>query len=127
VSGLVLDAGALIALERNDRPLWTALRVAASKHIDIVVPSTALAQAWRGTASQAMLGRALRQCVIASFDVLAPAVGELCGRAKTKDICDAHVALVAALRGDVLYTSDPADMRRLIAAHGGRMPVIVRC
>jgi len=88
---------------------------------------TALAQAWRGTRAQAQLARALRHCTIASFDAVARAVGELCGRTRTSDICDAHVALVAATRGDVLYTSDPQDMRRLLASCGRRRPIIVRC
>jgi predicted nucleic acid-binding protein len=127
VSRIVLDAGALIALERNDRAVWAALKLAASSSSDVIVPSAALAQAWRGTASQALLAKALRHCVIASFDALARAVGELCGRTRTTDICDAQVAIVAVTHCDVLYTSDPADMRRLIAALGATMPVIVRC
>ena len=123
---VVLDAGALIALERNERTLWAALKRAAMERADVIVPSAALAQVWRGTAAQAMLAKALQHCVIASFDELARAVGELCGRTRTKDICDAQVALVAAKRGDVLYTSDPRDLRRLLAACG-RIPAIVRC
>ncbi len=83
VSVVVLDSGALIALERNDRSLWAALHVVASGGDE--------------------------------------------GRARTSDVCDAHVALVAGTRGDVLYTNDPGDMRRLLAAVGGRRPVIVRC
>jgi hypothetical protein len=43
------------------------------------------------------------------------------------DICDAHVALIAAGQGDVLYTSHPGDMRRLVAAAGRRRPAIVPC
>jgi len=70
---------------------------------------------------------ALRHCVIASFDDVAREVGELCGRTRTTDICDAHVALVAAARADVLYTSDPRDLRRLLVACGKRLPLIVRC
>jgi hypothetical protein len=126
VSGIVLDAGALIALERNDRSLWATLKLAASTDVDVVVPSTALAQIWRGTPSQARLSKALQFCVVASFDALARSVGELCGETGTSDIFDAHVALVAAARADTLYTSDPADMRRLLAACE-RAPVIVRC
>jgi hypothetical protein len=127
MSRLVLDSGALIALERNDRVLWAALKLAAASSADVLVPSTALAQVWRGTRSQARLAIALSFCVTASFDDTARSVGELCGRAKAADICDAHVAIVAALRGDVLYTSDPGDMRRLLAAIGKRKPIIVRC
>ncbi|MBN1609672.1 MAG: hypothetical protein JW940_23770 [Polyangiaceae bacterium] len=124
---IVLDAGALLALEHNDRDLWAALKLAALKSDDVFVPSTALAQVWRGTASQARLHRALQHCVVASFDGLATDVGELCGRTRTSDICDAHVAIVAVTQGDVLYTSDPKDMRRLTAAVEGGKPTIVRC
>jgi hypothetical protein len=127
VNRIVFDAGALIALERNDRSVWGALRLAALANADVLVPSAALAQVWRGLASQAQLSRALNYCVVSSFDAVARAVGELCGRARTRDICDAHVAIVAATQGDVLYTSDPADLRRLIAAFGKRRPIIVRC
>ena len=127
MSRLVLDSGALVALERNDRALWTALKDSALAGDDVLVPSTALAQVWRGSPSQALLSRALRHCVIASFDALARRVGELCGRADTDDLCDAHVALVAATQGDVLYTSDVADLRRLIPHCRARTPVIIRC
>lgn len=126
MSRIVLDSGALIALEHNDRALWAALKLAAMRDDDVIVPSTALAQVWRARASQSRLSSALRHCVIASFDAVARAVGELCGRARTSDICDAHVALVAASSGDILYTSDPLDLRRLLAACG-RVPPIVRC
>ena len=122
-----MDTGALIAIERNDPRLWTALRTAAAESRDVHVPSTALAQVWRGTRGQAWLSRALRFCVIASFDDVARAVGELCGRTRTRDICDAHVAIIAASRGGALYTSDPSDMRRLLAACGSRRLSIVRC
>jgi predicted nucleic acid-binding protein len=127
VSSIVLDAGALIALERNDRELWGALKLSASRSADVIVPSTVVAQVWRATASQAQLARALQHCVIASFDSVARAVGELCGRSKTKDICDAHVAIVAAAHADVLYTSDPTDLRRLLSIQGGKRPKLIRC
>jgi hypothetical protein len=124
---VVLDAGALIALEQNDRRLWAVLKLAALSSQDVFVPSAALAQVWRGTATQARLAAALGHCVIASFDTVARRIGELCGMTRTKDVCDAQVAIVAATMGDVLYTSDVGDMRRLLAALGGRIPVIVRC
>jgi predicted nucleic acid-binding protein len=127
VSRTVLDAGALIALERNSPDLWAALKLAARSGSDVIVPSAALAQVWRGTASQAQLARALRYCVIASFDRVARPIGELCGRTRTSDVCDAQVAIVAATVGDVLYTSDVRDLRRLVTAYGRRMPAIIHC
>ena len=125
--GIVLDAGALIALERNDRSIWAALKLAVAQGSDVIVPSTALAQVWRGTGAQAQLAKALQFCVIATFDPVARNVGELCGRSRTNDICDAHVALIASRHGEFLYTSDAPDMRRLLATCGDRRPAIVRC
>jgi rRNA-processing protein FCF1 len=126
VNRVVLDTGALIALERSQREMWAVLKLAATTGTDVLVPSTVVAQVWRATKTQAQLSRALQHCVIASFDSMARQVGELCGRTRTSDICDAHVALVASDRGDVLYTSDPADLRRLLTACG-RLVKIVRC
>ncbi|HYQ30863.1 MAG TPA: hypothetical protein VER04_26705 [Polyangiaceae bacterium] len=127
MNAIVLDAGALIALERNERALWAALKLTVSQGAEVIVPCTVLAQIWRGASGQAQLAKALRYCVNASLDPLARKVGELCGKTRTTDICDAHVAIVASMHADLLYTSDPHDMRRLLLAYGGRKPVIVRC
>lgn len=123
----MLDASALIALERREQRLWSVLAVAAKHRDDVVVPSTVVAQVWRGTRRQAALARALEQCIIAPFDEMARDVGLLCGRTRTTDICDAHVALVATRGGDVLFTGDPDDMERLIAACPGPAPRLLPC
>ena len=86
-----------------------------------------LAPVWRGARTQARLTQVFEHCVIASFDSVARAVGELCGATKTADICDAQVAIVAARTGEGLYTSDPGDMRRLLAALAAKGPAIIRC
>lgn len=127
MTAVVLDAGALIELERNDPEMWAVLKLAALRSVDVHVPSTALAEVWRAMPTQALLHRALQHCVIAAFDPLAKSVGELCGHSGTQDICDAHVAIVAVSQGDVLYTSDPGDLRKLTAQQGKRRPRIVRC
>jgi predicted nucleic acid-binding protein len=127
VGATVLDSGALIALERNQRAMWTVLKRAAILSEDVLVPSTVLAQVWRNTPTQARLAAALQFCVIASFDAVAREVGVLCGRTRSSDICDAHVAIVAHEHGDVLYTSDPNDLRKLVVAIPGRRPKILRC
>ena len=125
--GFSASAGALIALERNDRAVWAALKASASGGRDVLVPSAALAQVWRARRSQALLSRALEHCVVSSFHDVAWEVGELCGRTRTSDICDAHVAIVASRDADALYTSDPGDLRKLVAACRGGMPQIIRC
>lgn len=115
MSGVVFDAGALIALERRDRSLWAVAKATINSGREIFVPSTVVAQVWRGGRSQALLARILDVCVIAPFDPLARRVGELCGKAKRSDICDAHVALLASIQDvEAIYTSDPDDIRHLL-------------
>ncbi len=124
---IVLDAGALIALERREQRMWSVLAVAARRRDDVLVPSTVVAHVWRGTRRQATLARALDQCIIAAFDVMARDVGLLCGRTRTTDLSDAHVALVATRGADILYTGDPDDLEQLIAACPGPAPVLLPC
>lgn len=124
---LVLDAGALIAIERDDRAIWGALKSAALRTEDVLVPSTVLAQVWRASPRQAKLAKVLACCVIAPFDPLAKEVGALCGATKTRDICDAHVAIVADRSRAQLYTSDPDDLAALLGALGATAVRLLRC
>jgi monomeric isocitrate dehydrogenase len=113
---LVLDAGALIALERNDRRMWARLEAAADASLEVVVPPGALAQVWRGTANQARLNQALKKTRLGEFDDVARAAGELCHAARTADPIDADVVLNATGTTSVIVTSDPNDIRRLVRA-----------
>jgi hypothetical protein len=113
---LVLDAGALIALERNDRGMWARLEAAADSSLEVVVPAGALAQVWRGTRNQARLSQALGNTRLGQFDGIARAVGELCYAAQTSDPIDAAVVLNAAGTTTVIVTSDPKDIRQLVRA-----------
>jgi hypothetical protein len=47
MTALVLDAGALIALDRNDRSVWAMLRNAADDATPVFVPAGVIARAWR--------------------------------------------------------------------------------
>lgn len=126
---IVLDNGALIALERNDRAMWARLRVAALAQEPVVVPAAALAQAWRGGAHrQAPLARAMQQIEVVVLDgQVARAAGVLCGVTGTSDVIDATVALVAAHPDAVaVCTSDPDDIGQLLEALGSAT-TIVRC
>ena len=124
---IVLDTGALVALERADPLMWVRLARAVADDVPVVVPAGAIAQAWRrGGPRPARLARALADCDTASFDQRAKAAGELCGRAHTDDVVDASVALVAAHpTARVLYTSDPGDLRHLLESAGPHRPTIV--
>lgn len=113
---LVLDAGALIALERNDRRMWARLEAAAEGSLEVVVPAGALAQVWRGTSNQARLSQALNKMRRGQFDAVARASGELCHASGTTDPIDAAVVLNATGTTSAIVTSDPNDIRRLVRA-----------
>lgn len=123
----VFDTAALIALERGEPAMWWRLRAFVELGNEILVPTTVIAQCWRGHARQANLSRALEHCTIVPFDNLAREVGVLCGRTKTSDIVDAHVALVtSAYEAETLFTGDPKELQPLLDACGGRA-VLFEC
>ena len=120
MTALVLDAGALIALDRNDREVWAMLRVAADDSSIVQVPAGAIGQAWRHGARQALLARALRHCdEVALEGTTARAAGLLCGKTSTADVIDASIAIAAAVLSRtehvVVLTSDREDIALLAA------------
>ncbi len=118
MAGLTLDAGALIAAERNDRAFWALFKEALIRKVVPVVPAPALAQVYRAP-SQARLSRLLKACLVEALDeAAAKQAGELCGRAKSSDVVDASVVASAARRGDAVATTDPKDLRRLASIVG---------
>jgi hypothetical protein len=123
--GIALDAGGLIALDRNDRRVIALVARTTELGLRITIPATALAQAMRNPSKQARLSRLIRQAqtdLIALDGPDATAVGLLLGRTGTADIADAHVALCAQRAGQALITSDPDDLRRI--APGLRLVVV---
>jgi hypothetical protein len=116
MTGVTLDAGALIAVDKNDRRMIAALRVAVDADIRITIPAGVVGQVWRDGARQVRLARLLgasRIDVETLDDARARAAGQLCGAKGTADVTDAVVVLGAEARGDVIFTSDLDDLRRL--------------
>jgi hypothetical protein len=116
VSGVTFDAGGLIALDRNDRRVIALIARATERGMRITIPATALAQAIRNPARQARLSRLIRQAgtdLIALNGPEATAVGLLLARTATADVVDAHVVVCALRTGQVIVTSDAADLRRI--------------
>lgn len=116
MSGAVLDTGALIGFDRNNRRV-VAIVARALEHRDpLVVPAGVVAEAWRDGRTQVQLSRLLGSpvCEIVPLDDLAArSVGQLCGATSTDDITDAAVAFTARQRGLRVITSDPDDIRRI--------------
>jgi hypothetical protein len=114
--GVTLDAGPLIALDRNDRRVVAVLALAHSSASRVVVPAAALAQAVRDPARQTRLARLLRQPrteVVPLDRVDATNVGRLLAASGTSDIADAHVVVCARRTGQAIVTSGPGDLRAL--------------
>jgi len=117
--GVTLDAGALIALDRNDRRMVVLLARARETSARITVPATALAQAVRRPDRQVRLARLIRQPttdVNALDRVDATNVGRLLAASGTADIADAHVVICARRSNQQVVTSDPGDLRALDSA-----------
>lgn len=101
------------------------LRAAERHAIGLRTSAIVISQVWRDpTGRQAQLARLLRAVDVRPVDdQLGREAGVLVGRAGTSDPIDATVVLVAE-GGDRILTSDPDDLRRLVAAAGRRVAVI---
>ena len=115
MTGVTLDAGALIGLEKGS----TRLRGLLEEWGDgarLRVPAPVLAQVWRSGARQAVLSRLLdaeRTTVVALDRTAAQSVGGLLAATGTRDVVDAAVVICAWEHDDVVVTSDPDDLHRL--------------
>lgn len=113
---LILDAGALIAVERGDRDTATVIEVARREQHSVTVPAGVVGQAWRGGSRQARLARLLnaRDVLIEPLtDASARSAGVLCGTAGTDDVIDASVVLAARRHHATIVSSDRVDLEVL--------------
>lgn len=109
---VVLDTGALIAIERADRRVIRLLELAEEVH----VPAAVVAQAWQNPARQVRLVRVLAAHPVhvhALDQEEAKAVGHLCGASGTSDVVDASVVLLARRVGGVTVSSDADDLHTI--------------
>jgi hypothetical protein len=122
---LVLDAGALIGIDRDDRRVAGLIELGRRAAADLVTTAPVVGQAWRDGARQARLARALAMIDVRVVDLdEAKRAGELLGRADGADVVDA-LAVLLALPGDQVLTSDPEDLSRLASASDVDVGVVV--
>ena len=113
---LVLDAGALLAVERADRPTLMLMEAARRQDRNFVVPAGVVAQVWRGGSRQARLARFLAARgveVEALTEAGAKAAGLVCGQAGGSDVVDASVVVTARRHRATVVSSDRADLELL--------------
>jgi len=119
----VYDTGALVALERSDRAAWARWKDSLVRQDRPRTHGGVVGQAWRGGSRQARLAVALRGIIVEPLDDAAGRrAGALLSASDTSDVIDAAVALLA-LDGDVIHTSDPADLAHLVAVLGRQVEV----
>jgi hypothetical protein len=127
MTALILDASALLAVDRDDRAMIARLRAAQQSGLDLCSNAMVVAQVWRDRRGrQVNLARLLQ-----AIDVRAVRPGDgreagaLLADAGTADPIDATVVLLA-VAGDRILTSDPGDLTRLASAAGNRA-IIIPC
>lgn len=110
----VLDSGALVAIDRRDRRVGAMLRVYQQAGVPLRTSNAVVAQVWRDGSRQANLARALKGVGTEPIDkVCDKTIGSLLGTARTSDVVDGHVALLANT-GDIVLTSDSDDLTHLL-------------
>jgi hypothetical protein len=122
---LVLDSGALIALEKNDRAMWRRLKAEQIASRVPVSHGGIVGQAWRGGGPrQTLLANALAGVDVRALDeALGRTAGDLLARAGTADVIDAALVLLA-VDGDDIATSDADDLEPLAAVLGRHVELI---
>jgi predicted nucleic acid-binding protein len=115
-NGVTFDAGGLIALDRRDRRVLAIVERVSELGTRITIPASALAQAIRNPARQALISRLIRQVGTDLVPLNGPdatAVGLLLARTGTADIADAHVVICAERAKQPVLTTDPDDLSRI--------------
>jgi hypothetical protein len=122
---LVLDAGAFVAVERDDREIVALLKRELRARRVPFTHGGVVAQVWRsGSGRQANLARVLAAVeVVPLDDALGRRAGVLLGRARKTDAVDATVVLLAA-DGDTILTSDPDDLKALAASAAVHVDIV---
>jgi hypothetical protein len=121
---LLLDAGAFIALERDNAFLSPLIKREAKAGTSLLTHGGIVGQVWRSGARQARTGTILAMCRVVALDLeLGRRAGRLLGLARKSDVVDAALVLLAA-DGDQIVTSDPDDLAALADAAGVHVDLI---
>lgn len=110
--GVVLDAGAFIALERRNRTMVALAKILLEAQTPLVTSAAVVAQVWRGgTERQVPIALLLRRVLVVALDHgVARTLGRMLGESRTSDPVDAHVVFLARERSWPVLTSDARDL-----------------
>lgn len=113
MTGLTLDTGALIALERRDRRALAFIEAAQRDDVTVTVPSPVVAEWWRGQRGSAAALLHAFDIERTSLEVARAAGDALAQVGHGPSVVDAIVVASAASRGDRVLTGDVRDLERL--------------
>lgn len=115
--GVTLDTGGLIALGNKDKRMRDLIASARAAGVAVMVPTPVMVEWWRaGPGQRAILERLTVEPL---SERVAKAAGEAIAQLPSATVVDAAVMASAAMRGDVVYTSDLPDLERLKAVFPG--------
>ena len=122
---LILDAGAFVAVERNDREVIALIKRELQAGRAPLTHGGIVGQVWRGgSGRQAGLARLLAGVEVAPLDdELGRRAGLLLRSSRTRDVVDAALVLLAR-DGDELLTSDAGDLLPLALAAGTELEIL---
>jgi hypothetical protein len=120
---LVLDAGALVAIDRAEAAVVSYVVAANRNRVAVRTSSGVVAQVWRDGAKQARLARLLKGVDERALDKEASRrIGSLLGAAKLADVIDGSIVDIARHHDEIL-TSDPGDIAALAEAAGKELVI----
>ncbi len=125
MTALILDAGAFIAIERNDRSTVALLKAAQKNSISLRSNGGVVAEVWRGgSGNQVLLARLLAAVELLPVDGdLGRSAGVLIQDAGGGSAIDATVVTIAR-EGDQIVTSDLSDIQALVNSSGRGIKII---
>jgi predicted nucleic acid-binding protein len=113
MNGVTFDTGALIALERNHLRMKKVYDAIVARGSIPTVPTPVIVEWWRRGKREKERARLLRSLNVEPLtEPAARLAGVAVGLIGASPI-DALVMATAAIRGDVVYTSDTDDLERL--------------
>jgi predicted nucleic acid-binding protein len=116
---VMLDTGALLALERGQQSIRKVHRLAIEEGYPLVTTTPCVAEWWRKGRREKVRAAILRTLLLEPPDAH---VARLAGAAigvVAAGVVDALLMAAASLRGDTVYTSDLDDLDRLRAVFPG--------
>lgn len=121
----VLDAGALLRIDRGDKRLMALVLKERLAGRSAVTHGGIVGQAWRsGGPKQARLAKALPGIEVVPLDEeFGKRAGRLLAAARSADVIDAAAVLLAR-HGDRIWTSDPTDLAHLAEAARLRVDIV---